>query len=115
MPKPMISLPFSLRPRPLLLASVALGFAAPALADPAHVILTVPAGARLPADLAPTLSNWRQTGKIADSDYEPLKIRYTQQALAVMRAGNAPLCEVCGPRPEADAQFCSRCGSAITT
>ena len=33
----------------------------------------------------------RQTGKISDSDYEPLKARYTEQALAVMRAGNAPV------------------------
>ena len=57
----------------------------------------------------------RQTGKISDADYEPLKARYTQQALAVMRAGSAALCETCGPRPEPDAQFCSRCGAAITT
>jgi cytochrome c-type biogenesis protein CcmI len=55
----------------------------------------------------------RQTGKISDSDYEPLKARYTAQALAVMRAGNAPVCEKCGPRPESDAQFCSRCGSPL--
>jgi ribosomal protein L40E len=55
----------------------------------------------------------RQTGKISDSDYEPLKARYTEQALAVMRAGNAPVCEKCGPRPEGDAEFCSKCGSAL--
>jgi ribosomal protein L40E len=55
----------------------------------------------------------RQTGKISDSDYEPLKARYTAQALAVMRAGNASVCEKCGPRPEADAEFCSRCGSPL--
>ncbi len=55
----------------------------------------------------------RQTGKISDSDYEPLKARYTEQALAVMRAGNAPVCEKCGPRPERDAEFCSNCGSAL--
>jgi ribosomal protein L40E len=55
----------------------------------------------------------RQTGKISDSDYEPLKARYTAQALAVMRAGNAPVCEKCGPRPETDAQFCSNCGSPL--
>jgi ribosomal protein L40E len=52
----------------------------------------------------------RQTGKISDSDYEPLKARYTAQALAVMRAGDAFVCEKCGPRPEADAEFCSNCG-----
>jgi len=55
----------------------------------------------------------RQTGKISDSDYEPLKARYTEQALAVMRAGNSPVCERCGPRPEADAEFCSRCGATV--
>lgn len=55
----------------------------------------------------------RQTGKISDSDYEPLKARYTEQALAVMRAGDAPVCEKCGPRPERDAEFCSNCGAAL--
>ena len=55
----------------------------------------------------------RQTGKISPSDYESLKARYTQQAVAVMRAGNVPVCERCGPRPESDAQFCSNCGSAL--
>lgn len=55
----------------------------------------------------------RQTGKISDSDYGPLKARYTEQALAVLRAGNAPVCEVCGPRPEADAEFCSHCGGPL--
>jgi hypothetical protein len=55
----------------------------------------------------------RETGKISDSDYEPLKARYTEQALAVMRAGSAPVCEKCGPRPERDAEFCSNCGSAL--
>ena len=55
----------------------------------------------------------RQTGKISVSDYESLKARYTEQALVVMRAGNAPVCERCGPRPEADATYCSRCGAAL--
>ena len=55
----------------------------------------------------------RETGKISDSDYEPLKARYTEQALAVMRAGTASVCEKCGPRPERDAEFCSNCGSAL--
>lgn len=57
----------------------------------------------------------RQTGKISASDYDSLKARYTEQAVAVMRAGNAPVCERCGPRPESDAQFCSNCGSALVT
>ena len=55
----------------------------------------------------------RQTGKISDADYLPLKSRYTEQALAVMRAGNSPVCEKCGPRPEMDAEYCSRCGGAV--
>ena len=55
----------------------------------------------------------RETGKISDDDYGPLKARYTEQALAVMRAGDAPVCERCGPRPERDADFCSRCGAAL--
>lgn len=55
----------------------------------------------------------RQTGKIADADYEALKARYTEQALRSMRAGNLPVCERCGPRPEADAEYCSRCGSKL--
>ena len=55
----------------------------------------------------------RQTGKISDSDYEPLKARYTSQALASMRAGDSPMCETCGPRPEADADYCSKCGAAL--
>jgi ribosomal protein L40E len=55
----------------------------------------------------------RQTGKISDSDYEPLKARYTAQALTVMRAGTAAVCEKCGPRSESDAQFCSNCGAAL--
>jgi ribosomal protein L40E len=55
----------------------------------------------------------RETGKISESDYGPLKARYTEQALAVMRAGSAPVCEKCGPRPESDAEFCSNCGSAL--
>lgn len=55
----------------------------------------------------------RQTGKISDADYEPMKARYTEQALAVMRAGDARVCERCGPRPERDAEFCSKCGAPL--
>ena len=55
----------------------------------------------------------RQTGKISDSDYEPLKAKYTSQALASMRAGDAAVCEVHGPRPEPDAEYCSKCGGAL--
>lgn len=57
----------------------------------------------------------RQTGKISDADYAPLKARYTAEAVAVMRAGETgtKACPGCGPRPEADAAFCSRCGAAL--
>ncbi len=55
----------------------------------------------------------RETGKISDADYGPLKARYTEQALAVMRAGDSRVCERCGPRPEQDAEFCSKCGAAL--
>ena len=55
----------------------------------------------------------RQTGKISDADYESLKARYTEQALAVMRAGDARVCERCGTRPELDAEFCSQCGARL--
>jgi ribosomal protein L40E len=55
----------------------------------------------------------RATGKISDADYEPLKARYTEQALAVMRAGAARVCERCGTRPELDAEFCSNCGARL--
>jgi len=55
----------------------------------------------------------RETGKISDSDYGPLKARYTEQAIAVMRAGDTHVCERCGPRPEFDADYCSKCGAAL--
>ena len=55
----------------------------------------------------------RETGKISDSDYGPLKARYTEQAIAVMRAGDTHVCELCGPRPERDAEYCSKCGAAL--
>ena len=57
----------------------------------------------------------RQTGKISDADYGPLKARYTEEAVAVMRAAESgrKACPVCGPRPEADAVFCSKCGAPL--
>lgn len=67
----------------------------------------------------------RQTGKISDADYAPLKARYTEQALTVMRSetgagmtlgvGNysGMACPNCGSRPEADAVFCSSCGARL--
>jgi len=81
----------------------------------------------------------RATGKLSDTDYTELKTRYTRAALLEMRenevaaapasdvvdAGggmdrveavilrakaNQKCCDVCGPRPEPDAIYCSSCG-----
>ncbi|MEO5904249.1 MAG: hypothetical protein ABIQ55_09580, partial [Gemmatimonadaceae bacterium] len=52
----------------------------------------------------------RATGKLSESDYAELKASYTQRAVAFMRSSGAAICNVCGPRPESDAQFCSNCG-----
>jgi hypothetical protein len=70
----------------------------------------------------------RATGKLSDSDYDELRARYTERALAAMRIGpfNEPddpveaavlayrarlrSCGRCGPRPEPDAAYCSNCG-----
>jgi hypothetical protein len=78
----------------------------------------------------------RATGKLSDADYESLRVTYTRDALAELRAadvvGAGPRggvvtddaieaairrardthhdCVVCGPRPEPDAVFCSSCG-----
>lgn len=73
----------------------------------------------------------RETGKLSDTDYAELKARYTQAAVDAMRRREsaapahltddqieaairaykaAPACPECGPRPEADAAFCSSCG-----
>jgi len=54
------------------------------------------------------------TGKLAEHDYETLKASYTQQALVAMRGGEGVVvCGVCGPRPEANALFCSTCGRQL--
>jgi len=80
----------------------------------------------------------RATGKLSDADYAQLKERYTREALSAMRTADRsagaravalsgapddeieaaiidwrarhPECVTCGPRPEADAIFCSTCG-----
>jgi hypothetical protein len=76
----------------------------------------------------------RETGKLSESDYEILKSTYTRQALAALRSEDSAAasaagvpddeveavilkyrarpstCEVCGPRPEPDAVYCSSCG-----
>lgn len=74
----------------------------------------------------------RATGKLSDSDYAELKEQYTRAALARMRRASPtgaeeddleaairayraerPACPRCGPRPEADAVFCSNCGQYL--
>ena len=57
----------------------------------------------------------RQTGKISDADYGSLKARYTEEAVTLMRAADSGgmACPSCGPRPEADAEFCSNCGGRL--
>jgi hypothetical protein len=84
----------------------------------------------------------RETGKLSDEDYAFLKAKYTGAALEALRAEEpevaggdvevliaarvralrsaatsappgAPSCSVCGPRPEADAVFCSTCGQRL--
>jgi hypothetical protein len=75
----------------------------------------------------------RETGKLSDRDYDELKAKYTEQALAALRAepGNVqretghvtagattfPVsrvsCPEHGARPESDAVFCSECGKRL--
>jgi hypothetical protein len=76
----------------------------------------------------------RATGKLSDGDYQELKARYTNEAVLETRreakSVDAPIppsddeieaavrayrakrraCSECGPRPEADAVYCSNCG-----
>ena len=80
----------------------------------------------------------KATGKLSDKDYDALRLTYTRDALAELRAADnlaanaahvgGPVtddmveaairrakslkqdCTVCGPRPEPDAVFCSSCG-----
>jgi len=73
----------------------------------------------------------RATGKLSDVDYAELKARYTREAVQAMRRAptaegdpsddeieaavrayreSHAVCPVHGPRPEADAEFCSDCG-----
>ncbi|HEY7026051.1 MAG TPA: zinc ribbon domain-containing protein [Gemmatimonadales bacterium] len=81
----------------------------------------------------------RATGKLSDEDYSALKAKYSEEALALLRAeenaqaaeaapdkieamvearvralrGGPTSCPRCGPRPEADAIFCSNCGDRL--
>lgn len=70
----------------------------------------------------------RATGKLSDADYDALTRKYTGEALAALREeaatplpvavglshpGPAVTCPTDGPRPEADARFCSACGRRL--
>ena len=84
----------------------------------------------------------RATGKLNDADYELLKARYSVEAVAALKeeesaiatasddpeamiaariaarrsagaAGTSASCARCGPRPEADARYCSSCGLPV--
>src|SRR5690606_4666376 len=73
----------------------------------------------------------RATGKLSEADYAQLTATYSAEALRLQReedeargaAGRAarrgrpveptPTCPTCGPRPEADALFCSACGTRL--
>ncbi len=51
----------------LLLAFSSLWFAVAALAVPANVIIRVPVGTPMPAELPPLLAKWRQSGQVANA------------------------------------------------
>lgn len=70
----------------------------------------------------------RATGKLADADYDALKRKYTDEALAALREDEpapkvesvrraspvtARKCPTHGVRPESDADFCSECGRRL--
>lgn len=76
----------------------------------------------------------RATGKLSDVDYDALRLKYTAEAVAALRAEGAavgkekrvaaaagrpaapaprPSCPTHGPRPEQDAAFCSDCGRRL--
>ena len=76
----------------------------------------------------------RATGKLSDADYDSLKAKYTEEALAALRGDEGPgtgegarraegtrppspvsrpACPADGPRPEPDAVFCSACGRRL--
>jgi hypothetical protein len=80
----------------------------------------------------------RATGKLSEDDYLFLKTKYSEQALAAIKAEEGPMpadvesliavrarairsaaasglpaCPTCGPRPEPDALFCSDCSARL--
>jgi hypothetical protein len=73
----------------------------------------------------------RATGKLSDTDYTALKARYTDRALAELRAepgaqvdvaeavvraykARQGICAEHGARPESDAVYCSLCGRYLS-
>jgi Double zinc ribbon len=99
-----------------------------------------PSPSQLAVDALREIEFDRATGKLSDTDYAELKARYTQQAVAAMRAESSavappalltdeyleaeirrhraaatarPSCVTCGPRPEPDAVYCSTCGAFL--
>ncbi len=87
----------------------------------------------------------RETGKLTDADFQELYARYQSRAVEALRAEEAGqdapagsdveaivaakvqalrtgaggkagrICHACGPRPEANAVFCSSCGGRLPT
>lgn len=57
----------------------------------------------------------KETGKLSESDYDALRVSYTERALSELRHGQVAGCPTCGPRPETDAHFCSNCGRSLST
>ena len=79
------------------------------------------------------------TGKLSEGEHAVLRERYVAEALNVLRAEEVEqgrdeaeelvaksavalespsagaMCARCGPRPEADARFCSTCGGVLTS
>ncbi len=70
----------------------------------------------------------RETGKIGEADFRAIKARLSWEAVRILdrEVPDAPPsggpavpedrhgdCPACGPRPEADARFCSRCGGRL--
>ena len=70
------------------------------------------------------------TGKLSNEDYAALKNKYSAAALAAIKSeeegadaaeelvrrvaeGKQAVCPNCGPRPEVDAVFCSKCGRPL--
>ena len=63
------------------------------------------------------------TGKVSDEDYQTIRDRLAIEAMQVLDQSTAAVapaaapmataCRKCGPRPEADARFCSGCGLPV--